>query len=165
MINYEQIAAEAAELARQFWLEIEAGFTQQTARGQGDHPDHAVTVADTLTIGRDSDNDLVLESITVSRQHALLLRDEAGLLLFDLESTNGTLLNGVPVRPDEPVRLANGDVIQFGEVVVRYAAPLVLPERPRPAALGAALHKDRAQAGHSDLIAQALAAHDAGAPP
>ncbi|HEY3227845.1 MAG TPA: FHA domain-containing protein [Roseiflexaceae bacterium] len=138
MVNYEQIAAEAAELAHQFWLEIEAGFTQQTAQCQGGRPDRTNAVADTLTIGRDSENDIVLESITVSRYHALLLRNEAGLLLFDLESTNGTLLNGVPVRPDEPVRLANGDVMQLGEVVVRYAAPLVLPERPRPAALGAA---------------------------
>ncbi len=80
-------------------------------------------MADTLTIGRDAGNDIVLESITVSRFHALLLRDADGMLLADLESTNGTLLNGVLVRPDEPVRLADGDVIQLGEVVARYAAP------------------------------------------
>ena len=32
MVNYEQIAAEAAELAREFWLEIEAEFLQQAAQ-------------------------------------------------------------------------------------------------------------------------------------
>jgi pSer/pThr/pTyr-binding forkhead associated (FHA) protein len=85
--------------------------------------DRTIAVADTMMIGRDGENDMVLESITVSRYHALLLRDEAGLLLFDLESTNGTLLNGVPVRPDEPVCLADGDIIQLGEVVARYIAP------------------------------------------
>jgi predicted component of type VI protein secretion system len=95
------------------------------AMSEAGRPDRTNAVADTLTIGRDGDNDLVLESITVSRQHALLLRDEAGLLLFDLESTNGTLLNGVLVRPDEPVRLADGDIIQLGEVVMRYVAPPV----------------------------------------
>jgi predicted component of type VI protein secretion system len=122
MINYERIAAEAAELARQFWLEIEAEFTQQVAGCQGNRPDRAGAVADTLTIGRDAGNDIVLESITVSRFHALLLRDADEMLLADLESTNGTLLNGVLVRPDEPVRLADGDVIHLGEVVARYAA-------------------------------------------
>ena len=35
MITRERIAAEAAELARQFWLEIEAQFTQQIAQYQG----------------------------------------------------------------------------------------------------------------------------------
>jgi hypothetical protein len=32
MVNYERIAAEAAELAREYWLEIEAEFTQQAAQ-------------------------------------------------------------------------------------------------------------------------------------
>jgi pSer/pThr/pTyr-binding forkhead associated (FHA) protein len=87
-------------------------------------PDRTIAVADTLTIGRDNQNDIVLESITVSRCHALLLPDAAGLRLLDLESTNGTLLNGLLMLPDEPVRLADGDVIQFGQVLARYAAPL-----------------------------------------
>ena len=86
-------------------------------------PDRTIAVADTLTIGRDNENDIVLETATVSRYHALLLRDADGLLLIDLESTNGTLVNGVPAQPEEPVRLADGDVIRFGHVVARYAAP------------------------------------------
>jgi pSer/pThr/pTyr-binding forkhead associated (FHA) protein len=86
-------------------------------------PDRAVAVQDTATIGRDNENDIVLEAATVSRWHAVLLRDAAGLLLVDLESVNGTLVNGVLARPDEPVRLTDGDVIQLGEVVARYAAP------------------------------------------
>jgi pSer/pThr/pTyr-binding forkhead associated (FHA) protein len=123
MVNYEQIAGEVTDRACQFWLEIEAEFAQQTVRCQGGCPHDIIAVADTLTIGRDAGNDIVLESITVSRFHALLLRDADGMLLADLESTNGTLLNGVLVRPDEPVRLVDGDVIHLGEVVARYAAP------------------------------------------
>ena len=86
-------------------------------------PNRTIAVADTLTIGRDNENDIVLKAATVSRYHALLLRDAAGLLLVDLESTNGTVVNGELVRPDEPVRLGNGDVIQIGQVLARYAAP------------------------------------------
>jgi hypothetical protein len=54
MIHYERIAAEAAELARLFWLEIEVEFTQQIARCQIGSPEHAITMADTPTIGRDT---------------------------------------------------------------------------------------------------------------
>jgi pSer/pThr/pTyr-binding forkhead associated (FHA) protein len=62
----------------------------------------------------------VLAAATVSRQHALLLRDAAGMLLTDLESTNGTLVNGVLAQPDQPVRLADGDTVRFGPVVARH---------------------------------------------
>ena len=70
MINYEHIAAEAAELARLFWLEIEVEFTQQIARCQVGSPERGMTMADTLTIGPDT----------------------AGLLL-DLQSTNATMVD------------------------------------------------------------------------
>jgi len=41
MVDYDQIAAEAAELARQFWLEIEAEFTRQVAQYRGSGPARA----------------------------------------------------------------------------------------------------------------------------
>jgi pSer/pThr/pTyr-binding forkhead associated (FHA) protein len=97
-------------------------------------PDRTIAVTDTVTIGRDARNDIVLAGETVSHWHAMLLCDAAGLLLIDLESTNGTVVNGVLALPDEPVRLADGDVIRFGQVVARYAAPqpaiAVMAERP-----------------------------------
>jgi pSer/pThr/pTyr-binding forkhead associated (FHA) protein len=85
-------------------------------------PDRIVTMRDIMTIGRDSDNDIVLESISVSRCHAVLVRKSAGLLLVDLGSANGTLVNGVPALPDEPIRLSDGDELQFGQVLARYSA-------------------------------------------
>jgi hypothetical protein len=54
MINYEHIAAQAAELARLFWLEIETEFTQQIAQRQVGSPECAMTMADTLAIGPDT---------------------------------------------------------------------------------------------------------------
>jgi pSer/pThr/pTyr-binding forkhead associated (FHA) protein len=96
-------------------------FAQLTITKVG-RPDRSVAVSDTATIGCDSGNDIVLEAMTVSRCHALLLGATAELLLLDLESTNGTLVNGLVVRPDEPVRLVDGDVIQFGQVMARHHA-------------------------------------------
>lgn len=86
-------------------------------------PARSIAMADTLTIGRNTGNTIVLAAHTVSGHHAMLFRDNRGWLLFDLESTNGTLLNGVLVPLDEPVRLSDGDLIQFGHVLARYIAP------------------------------------------
>ena len=85
-------------------------------------PDCIVPITDTITIGRSTESDIVLEAATVSRQHAMLFPDDGEMLLLDLESTNGTWLNGRLMPPDEPVRLANGDLIQLGEVVAHYTA-------------------------------------------
>jgi hypothetical protein len=87
---------------------------------EANRPARNIAVRNTATIGRDNVNDIVLESMTVSRCHALLLREADELLLLDLESANGTLVNGVAARPDTPVRLADGDSIRFGQVVACY---------------------------------------------
>src|SRR5690348_16324014 len=81
-----------------------------------------VIVQEITTLGRDSDNDIVLDELTVSRCHAMLLPAADGLRLIDLESTNGTLLNGVPIPPDEGRCLNDGDLIQLGRVLARYSA-------------------------------------------
>ena len=67
----------------------------------------------TLTIGRSSKNDIVLDQDEVSRNHALVQRQgPAEFWLVDLGSSNGTLLNQRVVV--QPVRLANGDRIRIG---------------------------------------------------
>jgi pSer/pThr/pTyr-binding forkhead associated (FHA) protein len=83
-------------------------------------PDRTITLSNTVTIGRDTDNDIVLATATVSRQHALLICTAAGIRLLDLESTNGTLVNQVSAPPDEAVCLVDGDMLRFGQVVARY---------------------------------------------
>jgi hypothetical protein len=65
-------------------------------------------------IGRNRDCDLCLTDLSVSRRHAQLMRREDGWILSDLGSHNGTRLNGWLVR--EPVRLSEGDRIDFGSV-------------------------------------------------
>jgi SARP family transcriptional regulator, regulator of embCAB operon len=87
-------------------------------------PVRTVEVTGVVTVGRDSDNDIVLDEATVSRCHALLLTRPADVLLMDLGSTNGTFVNDIQAPPDESVRLVDGDVITLGQVVLRYHAPL-----------------------------------------
>src|SRR5882757_7476255 len=65
-----------------------------------------------ILVGRSVDSQLVLESTTVSRHHARLLRDPYGRWqIHDLDSRNGTLINGRPVKEQT---LRSGDQIQIG---------------------------------------------------
>jgi len=71
-------------------------------------------------IGRDSENDIVLDDAMISRHHAMLFAKPQGSVLIDLESTNGTLINGRLVLPDTPVLLEDGTMIEFGPVIACY---------------------------------------------
>lgn len=70
-----------------------------------------------LSVGRQPDNDLVVDHNSVSKRHALLRWDEAQncCTLRDLGSTNGTFVNSI-VRIEREVVLADGDIVSFGEI-------------------------------------------------
>lgn len=68
-----------------------------------------------LTVGRRPNNDLCLSHRTVSGEHAELTIENGVLALVDLNSTNGTFLNGRRVTGWE--QLDKGDVIHFGQLV------------------------------------------------
>ena len=64
-----------------------------------------------ISIGRKHGNDVQLNDITVSGRHALITVIRGKAFVEDLGSTNGTLVNGAPIRK---VFLKHGDVIQVG---------------------------------------------------
>ena len=73
-------------------------------------------------IGRDPDVDIRIDATTVSRRHARLIVTTEGVLLEDFGSKNGTFHGGARVHA--PIRLADGDDIRIGSVLVTYhAAP------------------------------------------
>lgn len=71
----------------------------------------------TLSIGRDPGCDLVLLDPQVSWHHAQIVMTPYGYLLQDLGSTNGTWVNGVPVREHT---LRAGDQIQVGQSILTF---------------------------------------------
>lgn len=73
-----------------------------------------------VTIGREEDNDIRLNDDRVSRFHAKIQEDAGRIILTDLESTNGTRINGHPVRMRV---LQLGDQILFGRVLMVYGSP------------------------------------------
>ncbi|TNE49501.1 MAG: FHA domain-containing protein [Deltaproteobacteria bacterium] len=66
-----------------------------------------------ITIGRSSENDIVLRRTDVSRRHARLLLREGRLILLDLKSENGTFVNGQ--RLGSPQVIHPGDTILIGD--------------------------------------------------
>jgi hypothetical protein len=68
--------------------------------------------AEQFSIGRDASCDLAIADMTVSRRHATLERTADGWTLTDLESTNGTRVNGWRVRGK--VSVTPGDLVSFG---------------------------------------------------
>ena len=69
----------------------------------------------TVIIGRDSTADIIINDPEVSRNHCRLILDRS-YYLQDLGSTNGTFIDGQRLG-GEPVRLANGQIIQLGSNV------------------------------------------------
>jgi DNA-binding winged helix-turn-helix (wHTH) protein len=69
-------------------------------------------------LGREPEDGINLDSPTVSRRHARIIISAIGATLEDLDSKNGTFVQGK--RVSTPVQLTNGDTIRAGAVVLRF---------------------------------------------
>ena len=72
---------------------------------------------DRTTVGRRSHNDLVIDNLAVSGEHAVIFLSGSDVYLEDLGSTNGTTVNGQPVKKH---LLQAGDVVEIGKYRLRY---------------------------------------------
>src|ERR1700741_1117637 len=84
---------------------------------------------DLVSIGRASDNTIVVEDSSVSAPHAQLEKSGDSYRLKDLGSTNGTRVNGIPAK-DTVLRF--DDRIRFGGVEARFESDVV-GSQPLPA--------------------------------
>ena len=72
-----------------------------------------------MTIGRKPHNDIQIDNLAVSGEHALIVTILNDSFLEDLGSTNGTLVNGNPIKKHI---LQNNDVIEIGKYKMKYVA-------------------------------------------
>lgn len=92
-------------------------------------------VGDVINIGRDAANDIVLNDNKVSRFHVRLTRQGAGFTIEDLDSANGTTVNGRRVTaphslsPGDRITLGTESVIQFDAVGPGQTAPTASRQR------------------------------------
>ncbi len=82
-----------------------------------------------ITVGRGLDNMIRLEDGTISHHHAMIIQDGADYSLRDLNSTNGTRVNGLRVVE---TKLHNGDNIRLGSVEIRYESDIKKASQPLP---------------------------------
>jgi hypothetical protein len=67
-----------------------------------------------ITVGRAKNNDIIIRASKVSKLHAAFIQEaDGGYSVIDMDSTNGTWLNGSRIPKNQPVRLKNGDQIAF----------------------------------------------------
>lgn len=70
-----------------------------------------------VSIGRKAHNDVQIDNLAISAEHAVILRQQQGYCIEDLGSTNGTQVNGQAVKRQ---RLQHGDVIALGRYRLSY---------------------------------------------
>ena len=98
-----------------------------------DGEEFAVELAWVCTIGRSEGNTIRISDKRASKNHAEIRYEAGQFVLRDLESANGTLLNGEYVV--KPVVLRHDDEVVIGRTMLLYTAPVVVPppaEAPSP---------------------------------
>lgn len=81
-----------------------------------------------VLIGRSRKANFVIEDECISREHARIRRDLAGVHIIDLGSRNGVLINGVQVQGTQ--RLGSGDEVRLGTTRLKYTDPNAVVAAP-----------------------------------
>lgn len=84
---------------------------------KGVPPDGVYSIVGTARVGRSEESEIVLVDPSVSRAHAVLETTTGEAIVRDLNSTNGTFVNGRRVRVGA---LRDGDELQFGNTKMRF---------------------------------------------
>ena len=70
-----------------------------------------------MTVGRKAHNDIVIDNLAVSGEHAAIVTIQNDSFLEDLDSTNGVMVNGATTKKHF---LQNNDVIEIGKYKIKY---------------------------------------------
>jgi predicted component of type VI protein secretion system len=117
-----------------------------------------------ITIGREEDNGIQLNDERVSRFHAKVQEDGGRIILTDLESTNGTRVNGHPVQMHV---LRIGDQVSIGRCLLLYGSAVEIEEQikaRRPADLKASANATVESSSDFDFLEAANRDDDEGLP-
>ncbi len=95
----------------------DAGAALVIRSGGGRAGESFQITGDRMSIGRTPDAGVFLDDVTVSRNHALLVRRQDGIYIDDLGSLNGSYVNRHRI---ESHLLADGDEIQIGKYKLSY---------------------------------------------
>lgn len=112
--------------------QIETSVMSSLIIQSGKHRGRVLVLSDKeVVIGRDDDCQLRLASSDVSRRHCALRPSPTGLLVRDLGSSNGTLVNDVAIQKE--TLLKPGDMLRVGPMLFQVAGS---KQHPEPASSG-----------------------------
>jgi pSer/pThr/pTyr-binding forkhead associated (FHA) protein len=123
-LEYDRNSAES-ELER---VEAQSPHRHVTKPHKDSYPSLVVTVgprpgevfalrAESIRIGRDMSNDIVLQDPEISRFHVMLRARDSAYIIEDIGSTNGTTLNGTPLIAKTPQLLRPNDTLALAKTV------------------------------------------------
>src|SRR5690242_19315235 len=117
-----------------------------------------VELNESISIGRDGKNDLVMESSAISRDHAAVTVQDGRWYLEDRGSFNGTYLNGTRVVPGTPLPLRHADRISIGSetLILSWPAQAHDPDTTDPAGEELAGGNDAQLSAFQRQVVQAL---------
>ncbi|MCG8569266.1 MAG: FHA domain-containing protein [Spirochaetes bacterium] len=75
-----------------------------------------------VTVGREKNNTIVIDSQLVSRHHAEIHKIKNEYFIKDMDSTNGTFVNNVKITPLKYYRLHKDDLVSIGKANIRIVA-------------------------------------------
>jgi hypothetical protein len=87
----------------------------------GLRPGSSFQLAGDAILGRDDGAAVVLRDASVSSRHARIERSGRNWVINDLQSTNGTEVNGRPLRAGGTMALHNGDEFSLGNVTLQFS--------------------------------------------
>lgn len=89
----------------------------------GEFTGQEINVQRDMLVGRHQDAEILLQSTDISRKHAALLFRDDHIWVKDLNSTNGTFVNGERVEQEQEIELHDGDMLQFASFMFMILAP------------------------------------------
>jgi pSer/pThr/pTyr-binding forkhead associated (FHA) protein len=85
------------------------------------------TDKEVITIGRNVKNDIQIDNLSVSKQHARIVKHKGGYMVEDMKSTNGTYLNEKKITKE---KLIHNDIITIG----KHTLQAILEKKPAESA-------------------------------
>jgi len=101
-----------------------------TIKGEGLGKEYAIENKRRITIGRLTENDIVIDDKTVSKNHCFIVTEQDYYIIGDAGSSNGTYINEKKISSHK--RLADGDVITLGDTELEFKTVTFGPNQKEP---------------------------------
>jgi hypothetical protein len=90
--------------------------------------EEAYSLDRSISIGREASNNVVIADPFLSKRHAFFLVKDGQVFIEDLNSRNGTFLNGEKINQSEKIELSDGDKIRMGNLEFLFRIPKKVQE-------------------------------------